>query len=389
MFVYENEGNYDKSCVEMKEASHILYEKNKTAKNCNLGYTKNVSSSPSNYIPLVHEKRIKSLALIYNTFTYIPFNPGICEKTDNYAWQQLQTEKTGEIFYVLPEIDASLTHEFPCGKKIPLYRWAQRHWLFTRFDEGVQIEPDGFMDITPESVAKHISNKMYSIISCLKDGKTQDSFTETNYKDEKNITTDSTRIPKPCSDVYTLFLNRYLTDKSDTHSNDEITQIQSNAFSETKTMCKENNIEANEPLGNVENISNLTNNPTILTNDIPDVLDWVIEACSGFGCNTIQFAKRFQKVIALEKNETRLNMAKQNAALYNVNNIHYFQGDAFSFLKTAGKYVNNKVGWFFASPPWGGEGYKDKPYFSCCESLGGCNIEELVVEASKYSMFII
>eukprot|EP01128_Nolandella_sp_AFSM9_P002715 TRINITY_DN1309_c0_g1_i1.p1 TRINITY_DN1309_c0_g1~~TRINITY_DN1309_c0_g1_i1.p1 ORF type:complete len:245 (+),score=40.11 TRINITY_DN1309_c0_g1_i1:60-737(+) len=82
----------------------------------------------------------------------------------------------------------------------------------------------------------------------------------------------------------------------------------------------------------------------------PDAV--IVDAMSGCGGNTIQFAVRFHKVIAIDTSLERLNMARHNAKIYGVEDrIQYIHGD---FMKLAETLVADAV---FLSPPWGGPGY--------------------------------
>jgi len=41
--------------------------------------------------------------------------------------------------------------------------WSQRHRLFSRFDEGVQLDAEGWYSITPEIIADHVATKLGSM----------------------------------------------------------------------------------------------------------------------------------------------------------------------------------------------------------------------------------
>lgn len=38
--------------------------------------------------------------------------------------------------------------------------WAQRHRLFSKFDDGVQLDTDGWFSVTPEAIARHIARRL-------------------------------------------------------------------------------------------------------------------------------------------------------------------------------------------------------------------------------------
>ncbi|XP_047445554.1 trimethylguanosine synthase isoform X2 [Mugil cephalus] len=78
----------------------------------------------------------------------------------------------------------------------------------------------------------------------------------------------------------------------------------------------------------------------------------VIDAFCGAGGNAIQFALTGKRVLAIDIDAMRLDMARHNAAVYNVTNqIDFLQGD---FLQLASRLRGDVV---FLSPPWGGPDY--------------------------------
>ena len=38
--------------------------------------------------------------------------------------------------------------------------WAQRRRLFSRFDEGIELDRDGWFSVTPEAIAYHIAKRV-------------------------------------------------------------------------------------------------------------------------------------------------------------------------------------------------------------------------------------
>ncbi|CAF1044557.1 unnamed protein product [Rotaria sordida] len=80
--------------------------------------------------------------------------------------------------------------------------------------------------------------------------------------------------------------------------------------------------------------------------------DVIIDAFCGVGGNTIQFAFTCQRVIAIDIDPKKIEMAKQNAQVYGVEDrIEFIQGD---FLKLAPTLTADVV---YLSPPWGGPAY--------------------------------
>ncbi|XP_051809311.1 trimethylguanosine synthase isoform X1 [Acanthochromis polyacanthus] len=78
----------------------------------------------------------------------------------------------------------------------------------------------------------------------------------------------------------------------------------------------------------------------------------VIDAFCGVGGNAIQFALTGKRVLAIDIDAIRLDMARHNAAIYRVaDRIDFLQGD---FLQLAPRLRGDVV---FLSPPWGGPDY--------------------------------
>ncbi|XP_030581232.1 trimethylguanosine synthase [Archocentrus centrarchus] len=125
--------------------------------------------------------------------------------------------------------------------------WAQRYRLFSRFDEGIRLDREGWFSVTPERIAEHIALR----VEC--------SF--------------------------------------------HASQL-------------------------------------------------VIDAFCGVGGNAIQFALTGKRVLAIDIDAARLEMARHNAAVYSVaDRIDFLQGD---FLQLAPRLCADVV---FLSPPWGGPDY--------------------------------
>ncbi|OGM45183.1 RNA methylase family protein [Aspergillus bombycis] len=92
----------------------------------------------------------------------------------------------------------------------------------------------------------------------------------------------------------------------------------------------------------------------------------LVDAFAGAGGNTIAFARsgRWKRVYAIEKNPAVLQCAKHNAKIYGVEDkITWFEGDSLQIvnnqLKELGPYSV-----LFASPPWGGPGYRSDKVFN-------------------------
>lgn len=91
----------------------------------------------------------------------------------------------------------------------------------------------------------------------------------------------------------------------------------------------------------------------------------LIDCFAGVGGNAIAFALsgRWKRVYAIERDPKILECAIHNAEIYGVHNqISWYQGDCFEVLmKELADLVNHSV--IFASPPWGGPGYRSDQVF--------------------------
>ncbi|XP_077580716.1 trimethylguanosine synthase [Stigmatopora nigra] len=125
--------------------------------------------------------------------------------------------------------------------------WAQRYRLFSRFDDGIKLDREGWFSVTPEKIAEHIALRVES------------------------------------------------------------------SFSNTQL---------------------------------------IIDAFCGVGGNAIQFALTGKRVLAIDIDPVRLDLARHNASVYGVaHQIDFLQGD---FLQLAPHLCGDVV---FLSPPWGGPDY--------------------------------
>jgi trimethylguanosine synthase len=81
------------------------------------------------------------------------------------------------------------------------------------------------------------------------------------------------------------------------------------------------------------------------------------------GGNAIAFAQTCEHVIAIDNDETRLRLARHNAAIYGVaDRIEFVLGDFIQFAEAlAGRGETRQAGRavdvVFLSPPWGGPSY--------------------------------
>lgn len=150
-------------------------------------------------------------------------------------------------------------------KNDPLQKYYhQRYDYFSLFDEGIQIDEEGWYSVTPEIIADHIAQEVHSIAS---------------------------------------------TNKTDGSASGTV----------------------------------------------------ILDAFCGVGGNTIQFAKYFDRVIAVDLDSGRLEMARHNATIYGVaDRIQFIHGDVFTVLP---ELIDEEVDLVFMSPPWGGPDYVSKEIF--------------------------
>lgn len=85
----------------------------------------------------------------------------------------------------------------------------------------------------------------------------------------------------------------------------------------------------------------------------------VIDCFAGVGGNAIQFAKTCDRVIAIEIDPVRVQLARNNARVYGVEDkIEFVVGDFFKLVP----FLKGDV--LFLSPPWGGPDYSKIENFS-------------------------
>ncbi|KAL1956513.1 hypothetical protein VTO42DRAFT_7076 [Malbranchea cinnamomea] len=92
----------------------------------------------------------------------------------------------------------------------------------------------------------------------------------------------------------------------------------------------------------------------------------LIDAFSGAGGNAIAFARsgKWKRVYAIEKDPAVLQCAKHNAKIYGVaDKITWFEGDCMEILQNQLKDLA-PYSVLFASPPWGGPGYRTDQIFN-------------------------
>ncbi|KAI3660111.1 hypothetical protein MP638_002453 [Amoeboaphelidium occidentale] len=102
----------------------------------------------------------------------------------------------------------------------------------------------------------------------------------------------------------------------------------------------------------------------------------ILDAFCGVGGNAIQFATVCDKVIAIDINPDRIELARHNAKVYGVDDkIEFVCADYFEYLKYL--LANNiKIDIVFLSPPWSGPHYNQTRFYSLdqVEPLNGWDL---------------
>ncbi|CAO1433558.1 unnamed protein product [Diamesa hyperborea] len=107
--------------------------------------------------------------------------------------------------------------------------------------------------------------------------------------------------------------------------------------------------------------------------------DIVVDAFCGVGGNSIQFAKTCMKVIAIDIDPKKIEMARHNAMVYGVSDrIEFIVGSYFDLVDGL------KANVVFLSPPWGGPEYmKKEVIYDLEESLLPVAASKLMSETRK------
>ena len=104
--------------------------------------------------------------------------------------------------------------------------------------------------------------------------------------------------------------------------------------------------------------------------------DLIIDAFAGVGGNAIQFAFTCERVVAIDIDAARLQLARHNAGVYGVaDRVDFLHAD---FLQLAPSLRADVV---FLSPPWGGPGYSQASTFDLDTMMGGLNGAEVLSAA--------
>ncbi|CAL7943369.1 unnamed protein product [Xylocopa violacea] len=115
--------------------------------------------------------------------------------------------------------------------------------------------------------------------------------------------------------------------------------------------------------------------------------DTIIDAFCGAGGNAIQFAFTCERVLAIDIDPVKIELARNNARVYGVSDrIEFIIGD---FLKLAPKLIADVV---FLSPPWGGPGYaKNETYDlnNIMHPIGGENLFNIARKITDHVAYFL
>jgi len=102
-------------------------------------------------------------------------------------------------------------------------------------------------------------------------------------------------------------------------------------------------------------ISNIIS--SIIISIIPHYIDLskiiLYEFCGCIGCDTINFAHHFGKIITTEINNEFYQMLENNLQIYNIKNVELINKSCLDIYKN----ISN-IDIFYIDPPWGGKDYK-------------------------------
>lgn len=208
--------------------------------------------------------------------------------------------------------------------------WKQRYSLFSKFDEGILMNQELWFSVTGERVAIFIAKLLRAY---YQDG-FQDSVAAVD-QDQVDLEYD----PAAAAAAAAGGTEQTQQGECDGEQGD-------------------NNIQ--------QNIAGIT----------------ILDVFCGGGGNTIQFARRFDRVFALDFNSENIYCTKNNCGVYGVaDHVECVEGDwtdegVRSWFKSAATAAGAgqeddddieddraPVDVIFASPPWGGPGYKNTDVF--------------------------
>ena len=97
-----------------------------------------------------------------STFVDRSIKPSIAIVKDVSALGEVERFRDPD-FVELPHGDCGdgIVNPFPSTVVANKY-WAQRHRLFSKFDQGCQLDPEAWYSVTPEAIARHVADQIVS-----------------------------------------------------------------------------------------------------------------------------------------------------------------------------------------------------------------------------------
>ena len=111
----------------------------------------------------------------------------------------------------------------------------------------------------------------------------------------------------------------------------------------------------------------------------------IIDATAGIGGNTLDFAKLFKSVIAIEINSVHYDVLKNNLATLKIKNVSTINDNFLSVIDS----IKDSSDIFFLDPPWGGKNYKNFKFFNL--KIGKIYIYSIIniLYSKKYKYVIL
>lgn len=305
---------------------------------------------------------------------YIPFNPYVGDEANKH-----RRFKKGVEYFMFPTVSPNLMHEFPDGTSIQLYRWMYRHWIFKKFDEGIKLDAGGFMDVTPESVAKYIAKRIRRLTPYRKRGLIVDRHVMEN-SDYESI--------KICDKE----VNGQVTE-GEIHVSSTVVDgccgYGGNAIQLARQFDRVIGIDINK-----DRLKMAQHNGELYK--VGSRIQWIHSDFNEW-CNR----KRLLEVKLLDDGITtsstrsfRTDVETPKHQEDRGDTDYYKSSEVVPFCPLSSQQQTNDDSrkeseryqslypWVFLSPPWGGESYKDEMEFQM-RNVPECNVYDLVITASR------
>jgi len=287
-------------------------------------------------------------------------------KTPN-AHSTITCQQTNEDFFM----DQSIPNPHPKNVVHDKY-WVQRRRLFSKFDQGIQLDPEGWYSVTPEIIADHVASRLADMLPALMRLKCMEKGRVANVNNGGLVSPSSHLPPSPPPGL--------------------------GLAPSPSPLSPINGFIATAQMSSVSPIAMLTQNYQHKSQSKCQIEGEgvvLLDAFCGCGGNSIAFAKLSQNyplslVVAIDIDRTRLRMAAHNASLYNIPTSklifvqcdtlhvmsrcyqdgklvmpkrHASEGPSTLFERCDGFLIGglellpDRIDTVFLDPPWGGVGY--------------------------------